>query len=101
MTVTEAVQETAQSVTGAAQHAIEEAKAHLPQKEPPCKFGSNHDPHQLDMLRNGRKGFVICLFTQYDFNMANNTFYQLALHREQQCPKRGYPSSIEIAALIS
>ena len=47
MAVTEAVQETVQSVTDAAQQAVGEAKALLPQKGLPCKFESNHDSYQL------------------------------------------------------
>lgn len=66
--VRETVQETVQGVTGAAQHALGEAKALLPQKELPCKCESNYDPCQLHMLRSGQKYFVICLVAEYVFN---------------------------------
>ncbi|KAL8794235.1 MAG: hypothetical protein Q9195_003189 [Heterodermia aff. obscurata] len=75
MAVTEAVQETVQSVTDVAQHAVGEAKALLPQKELPVnKLG---------------------------FDLANETFVQLHLHHDKQCPKRGYHFNIETAVLIS
>ena len=45
MTVTEAVQETVQSVTDTAQNAVSEAKALLPQQEPSCT--SNRYMHLL------------------------------------------------------
>ena len=57
MAVTEVVQETVQSVTGAAQHAVEEVKALLPQKEPPCELKSDYDLYQLHILTRPR---VLC-----------------------------------------
>lgn len=99
MTVTETVQETVQSVTGAAQHAVGEAKALLPQIELPCKYKSNYDPFHT--LRSGQNCFAICTVVRLDFDMANETLVQLHLHHEKQCPKRGYPFSIETAALTS
>ena len=101
MTVTETVQETVQSVTGAAQHAVGEAKALSPQIELPCKYKSNYDPFLNSNAQEWSNCFAICTVAKFGFKLANETLVQLHLHREKQCPKRGYPFSIETAALTS